>query len=182
MADNGQLVSKQAVRNELESARLTFHRVLDSMSPADLRRPTKGTKWNNEELLFHMLFGYLIVLSLIPIVKLFGRLPRKLSQFFAMLLNALTEPFNTVNYLGSRLGAKVYNHSRMGAKFDKTIASLQRRLSHENEASQQRGMHLPTRWDPFFEDYMTLAELYPYPPRHFTFHSRQLNLGTAQDG
>lgn len=180
MADNGQLVSKVSIRNEMDSTRRTFNRLLDSMSLADLRKPTRGTKWNNEELLFHMLFGYLIVLVLIPIVKLFGQLPRKSGRSLAMLLNSITGPFDTVNYLGSRLGAKVYNPGRIGAKFDKTIASLQRRLSRENEASLLRGMPFPTRWDPFFKGYMTLADLYHYPTQHFTFHSRQLNLGPEQ--
>lgn len=182
MADDGRLVSKLTVRNEMESTRRTFHRLLDSMSVADLHRPTRGTKWNNEELLFHMLFGYLIVLALISIVKLFGHLPRKFSRYFALLLNSITTPFDTVNYLGSRLGAKVYDHNRMGAKFDKTIASLQRRLSRENEAALGRGMPFPTRWDPFFKDYMTLADLYHYPTQHFTFHSRQLSLPPDQEG
>lgn len=182
MAGDGQLVSKLTVRNEMDSTRRTFHGLLDSMSEADLHRPTRGTKWNNEELLFHMLFGYLIVLALIPIVKLFGHLPRKSSRYFARFLNSMTRPFDTVNYLGSRLGAKVYDHSRMGAKFDKTIASLQLRLSRENEAALVRGMPFPARWDPFFEDYMTLADLYHYPTQHFTFHSRQLNLAPDQEG
>ncbi len=177
MADNGQVVSKQAVSDEIEIARRTFHRLLDGMSPADLRRPTRGTKWNNEELMFHMLFGYLIAGSLIPLVKLSSRLPPRFSRLFARALNSVTGPFNTVNYLGSRLGAKVYNHRRMGAKFDKVTESLRRRLWRENESSLRRGMHFPTRWDPFFKDYMTLADLYHYPAQHFTFHSRQLDLG-----
>ena len=182
MADHGWLVSKQAICDEMAGARVTFHRLPESMSPADLRGRSKGTKWNNEELLFHMLFGYLIMPSLIRIVKLFSRLPRIFSRFFAMLLNSMTGPFNTVNYLGSRLGAKVYNHNRMGAKFDKICASLQRRLLRENEASLQRGMHFPTRWDPFFKDYMTLADVYHYPTQHFLFHSKQLAPGPQQDG
>jgi hypothetical protein len=182
MADSGQLVSKQAVRDEMDAARVTFHLLLDSMSPADLRRPTRYTKWNNEELLFHMLFGYLIMPSLVRMVKLFSRLPRGVSRVFARLLNSMTGPFNTVNYLGSRLGAKVYNHSRMGPKFDRTCASLQRRLSQENEASLRRGMHFPTKWDPFFKDYMTLAELYHYPTQHIMFHRRQLALRPEQEG
>src|SRR6266481_446579 len=113
---------KQAVYDELEAAHATFHRVLDSMSPEDMRRPTNDTKWNNEELLFHMLFGYMMTLRLIWIVKLLGLLPQPLTRLFAMLLTALMRPFNTVNYLGSVLGAKVYNHNRMGRKFDKTCA------------------------------------------------------------
>lgn len=181
MAGNGELVVRQIARDELKAVRATFHRLLASMSSADLRRPTKGTKWNNEELMFHMLFGYLIEPSLIQIVKLSSRFPRSFSRLFAALLNFMTGPFNTLNYLGSRLGARIYNHRRMGAKFDKACAALQLRMSRENEASLRRGMHFPTRWDPFFKDYMTLADVYRYPTEHFLFHSRQLNTGRPQD-
>lgn len=36
---------------------------------------------------------------------------------------------------------------------------------------------LATRWDPFFNDYMTLADVYRYPTQHFRFHEQQLSLG-----
>ena len=39
-----------------------------------------------------------------------------------------------------------------------------------------RGMHFPQRWDPFFTDYMTLADVYRYPSQHFDYHARQLAL------
>ncbi|MGB9223141.1 hypothetical protein [Mycobacterium sp.] len=35
-------------------------------------------------------------------------------------------------------------------------------------------MHFPSRWDPFFNDYMTLEDVYRYPGQHFDFHQRQL--------
>lgn len=169
---------KQAVYDELATSAATFHRLLDSMSPEDMRRPTNGTKWNNEELLFHMLFGYMITVRLIWIVKLFGLLPRPFSRLFAILLNALTGPFNLVNYLGSVIGAKVYN--RMGRKFDKTCALLRRKLAAESDRSLRCGMYFPTRWDPFFKKHMTLAGVYHYPTQHFTFHSKQLSAGSPQ--
>lgn len=169
---------KQAVYEELKVARATFHRLFESMSPDDMRRPTNGTKWNNEELLFHMLFGYLITVWLIWIVKLLGLLPQPFTRLFAMLLNALTRPFNTVNYLGSVLGAKAYNHKRMGRKFDKTCASLRRMLAAESDRSLRRSMCFPTRWDPFFKNYMTLADVYQYPTQHLIFHSKQLSAGS----
>ncbi|WP_328731952.1 hypothetical protein OHT20_17830 [Streptomyces caniferus] len=40
-------------------------------------------------------------------------------------------------------------------------------------------MHYPVRWDPFFTDFMTLADIYRYPTRHFDFHHRQLTLDAA---
>jgi hypothetical protein len=173
---------KQLIYDELDGARETFHRLLSSMSPADLRRTANGVKWNNEELLFHMLFGYIIVLSLIRIVKLFDRLPRQVGGIFATLLNWLTGPFNTVNYLGSRIGAKVYNHDRMGGKLDKVCSSLGRSLARESERNLRRRMRFPASWDPFFKDYMTLAEIYHYPTQHFIFHSKQLSAGRKQQG
>jgi hypothetical protein len=68
----------------------------------------------------------------------------------------------------------------MGAKMDRVIVALQRTLAQESDDTWRRGMHFPTRWDPFFTDYMTLADLYRFPGQHFGFHSRQLSL-TALD-
>jgi hypothetical protein len=42
-------------------------------------------------------------------------------------------------------------------------------------------MHYPTRWDPFFIDYMTLADVYRFPTQHFHFHRRQLSFGDQRD-
>ena len=73
---------------------------------AELRQPTDGTKWNNEQLLFHMLFGYLLVRNLRLLVWAFSRLPDGASRRFAALLNAGTRPFHVINYFGSLFGAR----------------------------------------------------------------------------
>lgn len=92
------------------------------------------------------------------------------------MLDVATRLFHIVNYYGSCLAALVYNRRRMGAKLDRVIVLLQRKLAREDDANFARGMHYPTRWDPFFEDYMTLEDVYRYPGRHFDFHARQLTL------
>ena len=38
--------------------------------------------------------------------------------------------------------------------------ALERRLRAETSARLRSGMHYPVRWDPFFRDFMTLADLY----------------------
>ena len=58
-------LDRAAVRAEMESARRDFHRLIDEASPADLRQRSDGTKWTNQQLLFHMLFGYLVVRALL---------------------------------------------------------------------------------------------------------------------
>lgn len=165
---------------DLERARVEFHRLLDATRPDDWTKPTRGTRWNNEQLLFHMVFGFMVVRRLLVLVRVFSRLPDPVSRIFANILDSATKPFHLINYYGSCSAAMVYNRRRMGAKLDRVIASLQRKLARESDADFARGMHYPVRWDPFFEDFMTLEDVYRYPGRHFDFHAHQLTLTATQ--
>ncbi|MFC9543048.1 DinB family protein [Streptomyces sp. NPDC056956] len=169
-------MDRQAVGTDYERARQTFHALLDTASPADFARPSDGTRWTNRQLLWHMLFGYIIARVLLVAAGAFSRLPRRLSRGFARLLDAATKPFDLVNYLGPCGAAKVMSPHRMGAAFDRVTASLQRRLAAEAEADLARGMHCPVWWDPFFKDFMTLADIYRYPTQHFDFHRHRLTV------
>jgi hypothetical protein len=169
-------IDRQAVRAELERVRADFQRLLASASPTDLRRPTLGTRWTNEELLFHMVFGYMIVRTLMPLLGVFARLPRGAGKAYARLLDTATGPFDAINYVGAVAGSRVYNHRRMGAKMDRTLTALQRRLERDSTASLGDGMDYPAHWDPFFHGWMTRADLYHYPTQHYDFHRAQLSL------
>jgi len=70
-----------------------FHRLLDSATVAELSRPSNGTKWTNGQLLFHMLFGYLIVVRLLVLVRIFGRLPDGVSRVFRGRARGLGQDF-----------------------------------------------------------------------------------------
>ncbi|MCX4624499.1 DinB family protein [Streptomyces albogriseolus] len=167
---------RQAIHEEMERARRTFHGLLNTADGADLGRRTNGTRWTNQQLLFHMLFGYILIRPLLRLLRIFGHLPRGVSRTFARLLNAGTKPFDVINYLGPLGGAKVLGRRRMGKAFDRVIADLHRRLDAERETDLALAMHYPTRWDPFFRDVMTVADLYRYPTQHFDFHRQQLTL------
>jgi DinB family protein len=169
-------LDRRAVRAEMQRARETYHRLLDHATVADLRRPSNGTRWTNEQLLFHMLFGYLIVRALLVLARILGRLPDGASASFARLLDAARTPFDVINYAGSCLGARIIPSSRMEDKLDSVVAALGRRLEREPDSALRRGMRYPTSWDPFFASCMTLYDLYRYPSRHFDFHRRQLTL------
>ncbi|HEU4807642.1 MAG TPA: DinB family protein [Homoserinimonas sp.] len=157
-------------------ARIELRELLADATPADLRRRTIGTRWTNEQMLFHLVFGYMIVQALIPLVRVVSRLPRPFQRGFAALLNAGTAPFDVVNYWGSRFAATYFNHNRMAAKLDRVLDSLARTLTRAPEARLRRTMRFPDRWDPFFEPEMSIAEVYAYPTKHFDFHRRQLSL------
>jgi hypothetical protein len=148
-------------------------------SPDDLARGSSGTQWTNQQLLFHMLFGYLLTRPLIVLAGMFARLPAPASRVFAGLLDEVTGPFHWVNYLGSCAGARVFPLRRMAGKLDQVTMALDRRLRTETSARLRSGMHYPVRWDPFLKDFMTLADLYHYPTQHFDFHQRQLTLGQS---
>jgi hypothetical protein len=122
-----------------------------------------------------MLFGYMVVRALLPLVKIINRLPDS-GRGFTTVLDAATKPFDIINYWGSCGGARVYSAQRMGRKFDAVIAALERRLAAEPDANMLRSMAFPMRWDPFFKTKMTLADVYHYPTQHFDFHQRQLTL------
>ncbi|MCZ4558592.1 DinB family protein [Rhodococcus sp. OK611] len=170
-------VDRAAIAADLEWRRVSLHKLVEGAGDDDLDRLSTGTRWTNEQLLFHMVFGYMVVRRLLVVIWVFSRLPESVSRLFARALNATTPVFDEVNYRGSCLAARVFDRQRMGRQCDRVIASLEHRLWNESEADLRRGMHFPTRWDPFFADYMTLEQVYRYPGEHFDFHRRQLALG-----
>jgi len=123
-----------------------------------------------------MLFGYLIVRALLPIVSAFGRLPLATSRRFAALLDAANSALRRGQLLGLPARRETYRPSPHGEVLDHVIAGLHRRLDAESEDGLATEMAFPTRWDPFFRPVMTLADVYHYAGDHFEFHRQQLSL------
>lgn len=117
-ADDGR-VDRGEIDRDYDRAASDFHRLLDSAGVAALHRRSAGTHWTNQELLFHMWFGYMIVLRLLVLVRVNSRLPAPVGRGFARLLNATTPLFDVVNYLGSAGGGRVFDRNRLGRKFDR---------------------------------------------------------------
>ena len=83
--------------------RATLRRLLASADPETLRRRSNGTRWTNEQLLFHMVFGYMIVRALLILVRIFGRLPAPVSRGFAAVLNFLDRTVPRRELLGVKV-------------------------------------------------------------------------------
>ncbi len=105
-------LGRAAIREELEQVRQDFGRLIADASAPDLRRPSDGTRWTNQQLLFHMLLGYLVVPTLLVLVRAFVRLPPGASRTFARMLDRARGPFHLVNYLGSCAGARIIPPAR----------------------------------------------------------------------
>ncbi|GAB2831412.1 DinB family protein [Lentzea nigeriaca] len=170
-------MDRKAVHDDIERTRATFRALLDSATNDQLRRRSNGTLWTNRQLLFHMLLGFLVMRALLALARVVAALPDWVGRGWARVLNAGTKPFDTVNFAGSWLGGSVMPRAAMVALFDRTAADLHRRLDREDDRSLARGMPYPTRWDPFFREFMTVADLYRFPVQHFDFHRDQLSLG-----
>ena len=167
--------NQQAVHVELERVRQAFARHVAEMTQEDLRQPSNGTKWANRQMLFHMLFGYMLVRTLLWMVKFLGRLPHWSTKPFAGLLNFFTPAFHWINYVGSVGGGSVFAPQRMQQRLNGVTANLERDMDKQSQESLARGMYYPTRWDPYFKEYMTLADIYHYPTQHFDHHDHQLS-------
>ena len=63
----------------------------------------------------------------------------------------------------------------MQQRLNGVTANLERDMDKQSQESLARGMYYPTRWDPYFKEYMTLADIYHYPTQHFDHHDHQLS-------
>ncbi len=169
--------SVAAIHAELDRARAEFRLIVACATPADLARRSDGTDWTNRQLLFHMLFGYLITRNLRLLVKVVGRAPDRVQHGFARTLDAPTRLFDRINYWGSCAGASVVPPARADAWLGRVIASLHRHLDRESGVALRRTMRFPARWDPYFAQRMSLADVYHYATLHFDHHRRQLTIG-----
>ena len=141
-------VDRDAIAADLDRCRADLLALLDAATRAELRAPSNGTKWTNEQLLFHMVFGFLVVRRLLPLVRVMSVAPGWVGRSFAALLDAARVPFHWVNYAGSCGGALVFNHARMGRLCNHTIDHLVASLRQEPEERLGRGMRFPPELGP----------------------------------
>ncbi len=165
---------REVILAELVDSHAAFHALLGPMSDADLRKPSHNPGWTNGEILFHMTFGFMLILTLGPMVRLWGRLPKQSSYGFAQLLNRSTVFFHWFNGLAPRFGGKVFTRQRIGSLYDWVYRSLVRLVYSIQDEEWARGMYYPDRWDPLFSEYMTLEQVLHYPTIHFRFHLDQI--------
>lgn len=169
------------IRTELEVTRTAFHTLFATLSESDWRRPSHNPGWTNGEILTHMLFGFILLLVLLPLTRWWGRLPSASSKPFAWLLNALTGPFHWFNALGARMQARVFTYHRIGRWYDRIHAALLQKVESINDEEWAHGMYYPTRWDAQFTEFMTLEKLCHYPVVHFNFHREQIAISGGKN-
>jgi hypothetical protein len=162
------------IQNIFESTRDEFHTLLESISEEDWKKQSLNSGWSNGEIFAHILFGFIILNALLPMARIWGKLPRESSKPFAEFLNFITKPFNWINALGARGQGKVFTYRNVGKTFDKVLSSLISKANTIHGDEWQSGMYYPTKWDPNFSNYMTLEKLFLYPIAHYKLHKNQI--------
>lgn len=165
---------REEILLQLDTTRAQFHTILDWLSEQDFQKQSLNPGWTNGEIIAHMTFGFIVVNVLLPMARLWGRLPKVSSKWFARLLNLLTGPFNWINALGARGQGKVFTYQRVGRIYDRVYFSLVKKAHSIRDDEWERGMYYPTKWDENFEEFMTLEKIFRYPVRHFNFHLTQI--------
>jgi DinB superfamily len=145
-----------------------------SISEQAWTEPSHNPGWTNGQLLFHVLFGFILVLPLANILVLFGHLPALCSRIFARILNFSTPLFNRINAAGPRAGARLLGRAGVIRQFDRVHGAILTRLERVRPHDWALAMHYPTRWDPRFQTPMHLEELFRYPVTHLRHHRAQL--------
>lgn len=167
-------VIREEILAQLNEARATFHSLVESLSEQDFQERSLNPGWTNGEILAHITFGFIIVNVLLPMARLWGRLPKRSSKWFAWVLNAVTGPFNLVNELGARGQGKIFTRNRIGRIYDRAYRSLLSKAASIRADEWEQGMYYPTKWDSNFDEFMTLEKLFHYPVIHFNFHLTQI--------
>ncbi len=163
-----------SLRGELESARVIFHLLLDSLSDEELMRKSRKPAWTNKQMLFHMALGFFLLPSLSVLGLVFGRLPPAFSRAFARVLNGFTKPFNIINAMGAYGGGLVFTRTALSKIFEGVYALSLQIANQLPPDAWARGMYYPTEWEPLFTEYMTLEDVFRFPVRHFYAHLRQI--------
>ena len=168
------MMDRAEIEAEMGRVQADFADLVAGARRPDLRRRTRGTRWTNRQLLYHLVFGYVIVRTLMPLVHLLGRWGR--SRRFAAALGAAHRPFHVINFLGSWAGGQLVPPSAMVTLMRWTLEALRRRLAGETEQTLALTMHFPTAWDPYFRPTMSVRDVYHYGTEHYQHHRRQLTL------
>jgi hypothetical protein len=171
--DAGETI-RSSIRTELQTARSGFHDLLGSLSGDGWRRQSLNPGWTNGEIAFHMTIGFILLLMLVPLIRLWQHMPAWFTRGFAGTLNAGTGLFNWVNGLGPRLGGRLHTPDSLNRQFEAVYARLVRMVERVGEDEWQFGMYYPYKWDSMFEEYMTIESLFRYMVRHFEFHLGQI--------
>jgi hypothetical protein len=144
------------IRADMEAARTAYHRLLDSLSDADLQRPCVISKWTIQEVLCHMA---LLLEQAVPMMVKQARkgksMPKLLDTRFG----------HWMNYQMAVRAARKATRASIAQRYDAAHANLLRLL--ENVRESEWG--LPTAYPDGRP--LTIETVFHVPTEHFELHA-----------
>jgi len=126
-----------------------------------------------------MLFGYLIVRTLLILVRALPGRPAAFPSSSQQSSTRPRRPFTLLTTWDPSAARESSAHSGMNKTFDLVVAHFVTSLEKDPDSQLRRGMHFPVGWDPYFQEYMTIEDVYHYATLHYDYHRRQLTLAAT---
>ena len=179
--DRGEVALPDQQRAALTWVAEDFDALVGGTRVDELGRPTQGTRWTNEQLLFHMWFGQRIARAFVPMLGGFSRLPPRASVGWSHLLGVLTRPYDWVNFAAPVAGTRVVPLRRVRQWMHQDTDWLVGWGDRASAEELARGMTVPVSWDPYFIPWMSRLDVLEWAPKHYRHHRAQLTLDATWD-
>jgi len=155
-ARSARVADLAAIRADLEAARTAYHRLLDSLSDADLRRPCVISKWTIKQVLCHMA---LLIEQAVPMMIKQARkgkpMPRLLDTRFG----------HWMNYQMAVRAARKATRASVAQRYDAAHSNLLRLLENVRDGEWD----LPTAYPDGRP--LTMQTIFHVPSEHFELHA-----------
>ncbi len=159
--------TRERLKHEIETTRLAFHRLLDSLPDEGLSLPSDNPAWNIRQVLYHI-----AVIPRYMIVEV--TLIRKQVWVFQLVPRLIPKGlFDWLNARLTRLGARGISRRSLGEEYDRSCQAALRALDTVPDADFGKSLNYPL-WDPMLSGDVTLEYLFGYVKRHFDSHLAQI--------
>lgn len=145
-----------AIRADLEATKAAYHKLLNALSDADLKRPCAVSKWTVKEVMMHLVLG---VEQANPMMVKQARQRKPMPAFLNSRLG------HWLNYKMAVWGARKATRAELGQRYDAGIANLLTLL----DGVQGDEWSLPTAYPD--KRPLTMETIFQDPAAHFALHS-----------
>ncbi len=146
-----------AVRTELEATREAFHTLLSELSDDDWQRQCPDSEWTVRETLAHVVRSMNFFSGQIDRARKGRGIPRVLPSFIV----------NRINTSMTRRNARNTTPQLLAQQYDTAHAQLLKTLETVQDDEWTKGAS-------FFGQYVTIADIFHSPTRHFNEHAAQV--------
>ena len=165
---------KEQFAQDLESTRLGFHHLLDSVPEALYSHPSDNPAWTIGGVLYHITLGP-------PAIRLEILMIRYAPWMFKLLTNSTSRLFNWGNALLARAPARITRQTLTKA-YENGHTGLMSSLSRLQEPDFARSVTYPPEFVSELAGEVSIERLFRYVTLHFEVHERQIQRAINHEG